>query len=322
MTMGFQGQHRDKKRITYKTEGDGFQCDALCQDGFCYSFYMRNDPAPKRFLKQGLSPLHSRTMSLLDGVKDAYHQCTMDNLYMSASLCRAAIVMLANPVLTQGVTRKSNRGIPPSVFQEEVKNRSKQISVRGTVKAAIIMGDPMCTHLLATSVYDTKPVHYLSMASPKIEWVAKTKLVYNVDTGKKEQLRFLRLNQINRYNNSMGEVDIADQLRGSYRFNHWLRNRKWWWSLLFWGLGVILTNAYIVYTTYNEEEGVSSKNLLSQFEFRKSIALHWINPEYTKQRKRRQDEYEVQTKTRKGSLGGTSAASSLTMDDSLRASSS
>ena len=28
-TLGFQGQHADKLRITHKGEGDGFQCDAL-----------------------------------------------------------------------------------------------------------------------------------------------------------------------------------------------------------------------------------------------------------------------------------------------------
>ena len=34
MKIGFQGMHTDKKRITYKAEGDGFQADALCDDGF------------------------------------------------------------------------------------------------------------------------------------------------------------------------------------------------------------------------------------------------------------------------------------------------
>ena len=34
MTIIFQGMHADKRRITYNNEGYGFQCDALCQDGF------------------------------------------------------------------------------------------------------------------------------------------------------------------------------------------------------------------------------------------------------------------------------------------------
>ena len=38
MTIGFQGMHADKRKITYKAEGDGFQCDALCDNGFCYQF--------------------------------------------------------------------------------------------------------------------------------------------------------------------------------------------------------------------------------------------------------------------------------------------
>ena len=33
-TISFQGNHICKLRITYKNEGDGFQYDALCQDGF------------------------------------------------------------------------------------------------------------------------------------------------------------------------------------------------------------------------------------------------------------------------------------------------
>ena len=70
MTIDFQGMHQDKKRITYKTEGDGFQCDALCDNGFTYQVYFRNHPAPEKYLKIGMSPLHSRVLALLDCVKD------------------------------------------------------------------------------------------------------------------------------------------------------------------------------------------------------------------------------------------------------------
>ena len=40
MTMRMKGTHRDILRITYKNEGDGFQSDALCQEGFCYQHFM------------------------------------------------------------------------------------------------------------------------------------------------------------------------------------------------------------------------------------------------------------------------------------------
>ena len=85
--MRFQGQYKDKHRITYKAEGDGFQADALCDEGFIYQVYMRNDPAPKKYIKQVLSPLHSRVVALFDSVKDSYHHCTIDNLYNSAAFC-------------------------------------------------------------------------------------------------------------------------------------------------------------------------------------------------------------------------------------------
>ena len=104
-TIGFQGNHKDKKRITYKAEGDGFQCDALCQDGFTYQFYFRNEPAPKRWKKLGLSPLHSRVMALFDTLKDDHHQCGMDNLYNSVAFCKAAFKH-PKKVLLHGVTRR------------------------------------------------------------------------------------------------------------------------------------------------------------------------------------------------------------------------
>ena len=44
---------------------------------------------------------------------------------------------------------------------------------------------PKCPDLIATSVYDTKPVHHLIMSSEELKWVVCEKDVYNVDTGAK-----------------------------------------------------------------------------------------------------------------------------------------
>ena len=91
------------------------------------------------------------------------------------------------------------RGIPAVVKQEEVKNRKKKIQVRGTVKAAILQGDKECPGLVASSIYDKKPVHFLSMVCTKIKWVEKIRKVYNVDTGLIETMKFLRMNNIDQY---------------------------------------------------------------------------------------------------------------------------
>jgi Transposase IS4 len=119
MTIGFQGRCRFKQRITYKAEGDGFQCDALCDDkGYTYSFYFRSgicEPHFDHVSLQGIAPLHKRMFWLLsrvdahDGVEDAngllestcpcgckfgnkhdYQRVYMDNLYLSVKIAELA----------------------------------------------------------------------------------------------------------------------------------------------------------------------------------------------------------------------------------------
>jgi hypothetical protein len=38
-TIGFKGRSGMKLRISYKREGDGFQCDALCDEGYTFFFF-------------------------------------------------------------------------------------------------------------------------------------------------------------------------------------------------------------------------------------------------------------------------------------------
>ena len=97
----------------------------------------------------------------------------------------------------------------------EVDNKNEHAKVCGTVKAAVLTNDPKCLDLCAVSVYDTKPVHFLTMCNNNIKWVEKERKIYNKNTGKKEKANFLRLNVNDDYNQGMGEVDIADQLRGA-----------------------------------------------------------------------------------------------------------
>jgi len=185
MTIVFQGIHEEKRRITYKNEGDGFQCDALCDNSFCYQFYFYNYPAPKQYTGTGLSPLHSRVMSLFDSLEEDYHCCGMGNIYHSTTFYKRAYTHIRK-VKVNGVARKGVRIIPTYVKQEEEKNRKKQINVRGVVKAVVLKGDPECPDLVDSSVYDTKSVHFLSMVCKEVSWVVKERLVYNVDICIKE----------------------------------------------------------------------------------------------------------------------------------------
>ena len=159
--IGFQGMHADKICITYKNKGDGFQCDALCQYGFYYQFYFRNDSSPEEHVKSGLYPMDSRVISI-DTVKDEHHICLMDHLYNSTTFCKMALNH-PDKVLVHGVTQKGMCGIPACVIQEESKSKKKQLELIVTVKASVIQGDPDFPESIAKYFYDTKHVHYLSM---------------------------------------------------------------------------------------------------------------------------------------------------------------
>ncbi len=58
--IGFQGQSGMKLRISYKQEGNGFQCDVVCDSGYTFSFYFHHGPLPDlddKFNHLDLSPM-------------------------------------------------------------------------------------------------------------------------------------------------------------------------------------------------------------------------------------------------------------------------
>ena len=117
-------------------------------------------------------------MSMFDCVEEKKNTCGCNNLYISAKFCKNAF-MHPNRILLYGVARKSGRGLPDCVLQEEKATKTEQVKVRGTVKASKLTGDPGCPNLLAVSVYDTKPFHFLSAAAENIEWREKKREVYD-----------------------------------------------------------------------------------------------------------------------------------------------
>ena len=277
-TVGFQGHHKDKQRITYKKEGDGFLADALCSDGYTFAFHFRHQPASQKIMKEhDCSPLHARVLGLISQLPDKNYTLGMDNLYMSARLCRLAY-MSDQRVMVHGVTRPSLRGIPPAIKQDEVKKKAELEKVRNTVKVAVLKGDEVMSDLISVSIYDSKPVYFLTSAAEEIKWRKKEKKVYDDGKKKSVMMPFYRLNIIDFYNNNMGNVDLADQLRNHYRYDSsWHRNRKWWWSIWWWGFQLLLTNSYVLYRKFHIIH--NSKPPFTHYEYIKKICLAWINRE-------------------------------------------
>ena len=102
------------------------------------------------------------------------------------------------------------------------------------------------------------------------------KEVFNKGKNMTEKINFLCLNVTDKYNNGMGQVDIADQLQNTYNFDHWLRNYKWWHFLFWQGFQVLLLNSYIVYKKICDQGKVKP---LNHYEYQKDIAMGWIDTE-------------------------------------------
>ncbi len=82
------------------------------------------------------------------------------------------------------------------------------------------------TPIVCTSLYDVKPFYMMSTVAEGITWTKCFTTVYCSIKRKKVRVPFYQLSLANMYNNKMGRVDVGDQLRSYYRFDHWMRKRK------------------------------------------------------------------------------------------------
>jgi hypothetical protein len=118
------------------------------------------------------------------------------------------------------------------------------------------------------------------MACTGLKWIEKRKKVFERESSTNVSMAFLRPEVRDLYNNGMNNVDITDQLRGTYRFVHWMRKHKWWWSIWMWGVQVLLVNAYVLYRTAHSIMWKTDKKLLlSQYRFQEEIVKAWMEEE-------------------------------------------
>ena len=160
---------------------------------------------------------------------NGYHQVRLDNLYMSAKF-DLGFFNHPKKVINKGGSRTSSRGVPTQILQQEVTTKESINAVNGTVKVCVLKGVPalsMCT-LFACPIYDTNPVHFISMCSDNITWNKNTRQKWDKSTSFMMLGRFLGLSTNDSYNINMNNVNISDQLRGSSRPDRRMRKHKWW----------------------------------------------------------------------------------------------
>ena len=76
----------------------------------------------------------------------------------------------------------------------------------------VLEGDPKCRNLIEDSVYDTNPVHSISMVLEEFKGSQRRRSA-SILRQVSLNVILLSMKYINKYNNEMGGVDIYDKLR-------------------------------------------------------------------------------------------------------------
>jgi hypothetical protein len=221
-----QGKSEYKVRCEkFKRLGDGLQADCIADDRYIWNFIFCNEPSNPNLLAQGYCPMHCRLLHMFCNLCESYHCCTMDNLFNLVKHGRAAFT-LSKPVLVHGVLRKSGRGCPPCVIQEEKIGKHAK-AAWGTVKAVVLKGDSMLSNLVIALCYDQKLFYMISSKCKEVTWAPITKKVWSSALKENVDFTFLRWSLSHDYNYQMNDNDITDQLRLVYHIMCFQCNNKW-----------------------------------------------------------------------------------------------
>ena len=71
----------------------------------------------------------------------------------------------------------------------------------------------------------------------------------------------------------MNNVDIYDQFRVVYRWDHWIRMIKWFWSIMFLAIQLMTKNPYVAYRNHML---MFKMKHLSHYELLESVCQEWI----------------------------------------------
>jgi len=139
-------------------------------------FLIRTSSVGEQYKDLELSPTARRVVWLASRLSNRWTRIYMDNLFNLKKLYEALYRMEA---LAHGVALTNGRCIPPSIIQKEERNINWAKQLHGTTMAAKLLHYAACPDLLAVSVYDTKPVHILSIVAKCVKWIVKEREVWS-----------------------------------------------------------------------------------------------------------------------------------------------
>jgi hypothetical protein len=281
IVIGFQGSFMaGKTRITYKREGDGMLLDAICdsETGALITFKFRTDDPEGIPSRPDCSNLINRCMFMINKpfIAGQWRHCVCDNLYSSikfnwyawkeAKVLMTQVVRDGRGFSLEALTELKLLGIKS---KEQLK-RAKEEQTHSGRSIVFDHGNEKFV-LRATSVYDNSkdPVKFYSTHETTLTPEGRARVqnlkrkvfkkqalpTANGPTAPPkfhyvpEEISFIRLMVIHKYNKLMGGVDLQDRFRWYYRANgkHVWRARKWTLAFLTWVIDTRATQAYLMH---------------------------------------------------------------------------
>ena len=258
-------------KTSQKKEGDGFQADAICEDGYTITFWFRCDdmPCPQQ---KDVSPRDTRCAWLAEQLPGAWYRLWMDNLYTSFKFGE---MLAERQCLFAGTVRNEAwRGMHDAVIQKVVTKAAELEKAKGTLLASVrAEGMPQGCEVICTSYYDDAPFLMMGNVVEGVEIIEIYRKCYSTGTQKHFWVIIKRLSLADLYNHNMNSVDISDHLRIMYRPDGlWIRQHKWWWNIFIWCMGQSVVNAYLVYKKVCEAD---KKKPMSHLNFQVAVATAW-----------------------------------------------
>ena len=69
----------------------------------------------------------------------------------------------------------------------------------------------------------------------------------SVKSNTMHDMKILRMNTNDDYNNNTNIIDISGPIFNQYRIDHCMNKYKRQWSLFFWSRGVLVVNKYVIF---------------------------------------------------------------------------